>query len=305
MPETIIVGVDTRRGEDARDAIALAALLAPVTGAELLVVTVLEPSRAVDTGRHERDLARDVRDTAAHMTEPLGFEVRAIAGSSPARVLHELAERMHAPALVIGASLRDPDDGWLAGGVADLLLHGGETPVIIVPRGFAARGLSRLEVVGAGYVDTADGRAALRHATRLASAAGAQLRAISVVEPFLFSHIAMAHDHEGLAVEHALAQRARAALDEAVRALPAGIRATEVLLEGSPAPTLTRLSADLDLLVLGSRAYGPEGAVLPGPVSRAVAQRAACPVMIVPRATAVTPKAAAARGVPLAAGRES
>jgi nucleotide-binding universal stress UspA family protein len=305
MADTIIVGVDTRRDEDTRDAIALAALLAPVIGAELLVVTVLEPSRAVDVGRHERDLARDVLAAAAHMTEPLAFEVRAIPGSSPARVLHELAERMHAAALVIGASLRDTDDGWLAGGVADLLLHGGATPIVIVPRGFAGRGRAGLQVIGAGYVDTADGRDALRHATRLASAAGAQLRAISVVEPFLFSHIAMAHDHEGLAVEHALAQRARAALDEAVGALPAGVRATEVLLEGSPGPTLTRLSADLDLLVLGSRAYGPESAVLPGPVSRAVVQRAACPVMIVPRARAVTPEAAAARAMPVAAGRES
>jgi nucleotide-binding universal stress UspA family protein len=304
MPETIIVGVDPRRGDDTRDAIALAALLAPVAGAELLVVTVLEPSRAVDVGRYERDLARDVRDTAAHLTEPLGFEVRAMAGSSPARVLHELAERMHAAALVIGASLSDPDDGWLAGGVADLLLHGGATPVIVVPHGFAGRGRGGLEVIGAGYLDTADGREALRHAARLALACGAQVRAISVVEPFLFSHIAMARDHEGLAVEHALAQRARTALDEAVRALPSGIRATDVLLEGSPAPTLTRLSADLDLLVLGSRAYGPEGAVLPGPVSRAVAQRAACPVMIVPRARAVTPEAAAARAVPVTAGPE-
>jgi nucleotide-binding universal stress UspA family protein len=305
MHETIIVGVDPRRREDMREAITLAARLAPVMGAELFVVTVLGPSRALDAGEHERDLARVVRETASRMAAPVAFEARAIGGSSPARVLHELAERMQAAALVIGASLRDPEDGWMPGGVADLLLHGGATPIVIVPRGAAERAGERLGVVGAGFLDTDDAREALLHATRLAVAAHAELRAITVVEPFLFSHIAMGHDHEGVAVERALAQRARTALEETVRALPADVRATAVLLEGSPVPTLTRLSGELDLLVLGSRAYGTEGAVLPGPVSRAVAQRAACPVMIVPRARAVTPANAAAADAGTLAGRDS
>jgi nucleotide-binding universal stress UspA family protein len=303
MPETIIVGVDTRRREDLREAVDFAARLAPVMGAELLVVTVLERSRATEPERHEHDLDAAVRMATARMQPPLAYEVRAIAGSSPARVLHELAERMQAAALVLGASMRDPGDGWMAGGVADLLLHGGATPVVIVPRGTVARRGERLEVIGAGFLDTDDGRAALRCAARIAVAAAAELRAISVVEPFLFSHIAMGHALEGIDVERALAQRARTALDDTVRGLPADVRATGTLLEGAPVPTLTRLSAELDLLVLGSRAYGTEGAVLPGPVSRAVAERASCPVMIVPRATTATPDAAAVAA--LSAGRDS
>ena len=41
---------------------------------------------------------------------------------------------------------------------------------------------------------------------------------------------------------------------------------------------------DADLLVLGSRGYGPRRAVLLGGVSGRVVRRAACPVIVVPRA---------------------
>ena len=45
-------------------------------------------------------------------------------------------------------------------------------------------------------------------------------------------------------------------------------------------------SEHLDLLVMGSRAYGPAHAVLLGGVSRRVIAGAACPVVVLPRGTA-------------------
>jgi Universal stress protein family len=44
-------------------------------------------------------------------------------------------------------------------------------------------------------------------------------------------------------------------------------------------------SEQLDLLVMGSRAYGPARAVMLGGVSRQVVVRAACPVLVLPRGT--------------------
>jgi nucleotide-binding universal stress UspA family protein len=50
-----------------------------------------------------------------------------------------------------------------------------------------------------------------------------------------------------------------------------------------PAQTLIRTSENLDLLVCGSRGYGPLRAVMLGGVSRRVAAEAHCPVIVLPR----------------------
>ena len=79
----------------------------------------------------------------------------------------------------------------------------------------------------------------------------------------------------------------RAALDEqlseAVAALGDGSEVSGRVLEGDAASELAEASAELDLLVLGSRGYGPSAAVLLGSVSRALVRSAACPVVVLPR----------------------
>ncbi|HEY1566382.1 MAG TPA: universal stress protein [Solirubrobacteraceae bacterium] len=76
-----------------------------------------------------------------------------------------------------------------------------------------------------------------------------------------------------LAVQTAreLAQRHGAALE--VRAVT----------EGDPAEELATMAEQLDLLVLGSRAYGPAGRLLSGSTSTQLARRAPCPLLVVPR----------------------
>jgi nucleotide-binding universal stress UspA family protein len=77
----------------------------------------------------------------------------------------------------------------------------------------------------------------------------------------------------GLAIATAreLAERHGAALE--VRAVT----------DGDPAEELATLAERLDLLVLGSRAYGPSGRLLSGSTSMQLARRAACPLLVVPR----------------------
>lgn len=74
---------------------------------------------------------------------------------------------------------------------------------------------------------------------------------------------------------------AHAAALEALRALgPEGDVEIHV---DEPAEVLLNVSRHVDLLVCGSRGYGPlRGAVL-GSVSRRVANGAGCPVLVVPR----------------------
>jgi nucleotide-binding universal stress UspA family protein len=300
MSETIIVGADIRRPDETRDALALGARLAPLFDAELLAVSVVAPSQSPDVARLERELARDVEIAAP---EASAYSVRVIPARSAGRVLHELSERTRAAAVVLGSSRRRADGRWMPGSVAESLLHGGDSPVVIAPQGFADEAGARMRVIGSGFMDTAEAHEALRLAARLASAADAELRVISVVEPFLFSRLGMGHEHEALEVEHDLEQRARTALEAAVAGLPAGVRGEPVLCDGAAVPTLTRLSAGLDLLVLGSRGYGAPRAVLLGPVSRELVRRTACPVVIVPRVLASEPQAERAGASTAAAPR--
>ena len=80
---------------------------------------------------------------------------------------------------------------------------------------------------------------------------------------------------------------ARAALDKAVASLPAGVEASEELLEGDTVDELAALDEhEVDLLVCGSRGYGPVRRVLLGGVLRKLIRRAACPVVVVPRGAA-------------------
>jgi nucleotide-binding universal stress UspA family protein len=60
-----------------------------------------------------------------------------------------------------------------------------------------------------------------------------------------------------------------------------------LFLEREPAVALIERSHELDLLVMGSRGYGPLHAVLLGAVSGRVIRDAACPVIVVPRGAKV------------------
>ena len=56
-----------------------------------------------------------------------------------------------------------------------------------------------------------------------------------------------------------------------------------VVADGGPAEQLADASRQLDLLVVGSRRYGPLRRVLLGSVSSALIERVHCPMLIVPR----------------------
>jgi nucleotide-binding universal stress UspA family protein len=61
------------------------------------------------------------------------------------------------------------------------------------------------------------------------------------------------------------------------------VRGEAVRLAGDAADQLIARSEGTDLMVIGSRGYGPLRAVLAGGVSGRVARDAHCPVIVVPR----------------------
>jgi nucleotide-binding universal stress UspA family protein len=76
----------------------------------------------------------------------------------------------------------------------------------------------------------------------------------------------------------------QAAMERARTLLPDGVSVEEELLEGDTDEALAALDErEVDLLVCGSRGYGPVRRVLLGGVLRKLMRRAACPIVVVPR----------------------
>ena len=86
---------------------------------------------------------------------------------------------------------------------------------------------------------------------------------------------------EELASKHHIA--GRDAVDAALAEADAQIDAEVESVYGDPAESLLGFTGSLDLLVMGSRAYGPRRAVLLGGVSKRVTAESKCPVIVLPR----------------------
>ena len=73
-------------------------------------------------------------------------------------------------------------------------------------------------------------------------------------------------------------------INEAVNSIDTQLGAEGRRLDGSPAEEIAEACEQgVDLLVTGSRGYGPMTRVLLGSVSRKLINEAPCPVLVVPR----------------------
>jgi nucleotide-binding universal stress UspA family protein len=67
---------------------------------------------------------------------------------------------------------------------------------------------------------------------------------------------------------------------------------------GDPAEELTLYSASIDLLILGSRNYGPLGRLIHGSVAKRLARSARCPLVVLPRGAASASATSTSEGSP-------
>jgi nucleotide-binding universal stress UspA family protein len=278
----IVVGVDPMRHEP--DAPVLAALLARATGAPVVAVAAYETLHRLGSANEYEPRGAALARLSA--VEPafhgLALETGAIAGPSAARVLQDCAEEHGAGLLVVGSTHHGVTGKLTLGSTADRLLHGTTCPIAVAPLGFAER-MRGIDRVGVAFVDSVEGHEALRAAAAFAYACDAELQAVTAVEPITWSATTFVKPfdvHAHLDQERA---RAEAALRGALDGLVAAVPSRADVLVNSPVEALEQFSHDVDLLVCGSRGYGPLGSVLLGGVSRRLIHRAACPVIVVPR----------------------
>jgi nucleotide-binding universal stress UspA family protein len=284
----ILIGHDGSPHAD--DALALGRVLSELTGAELILARVVpwEPLtlQAVPVPELKRRYEEEERNALSQLQEAadrVGAGAEAGPGESPAQGLQLLSEELEPDIVVVGSSHRGRAGQVLAGNIGLRLLSGLDRSLAVAPAGYAAAPHG-LRTIGVGFDGSPESRAALQMAGELAQAGDAAVRVIGVTEPIatLTAHPWAFGWAPGTGAER-YAERARGDLESAAGGLPTGVeRSTEVHV-GGPATILTDQARELDLLVLGSRGYGPVRRVLIGSVSSELVRGAPCPVLVVPR----------------------
>jgi nucleotide-binding universal stress UspA family protein len=289
QPESgpVIVGVDG--SERSVEALALADLLGPVLGRRVVIAYVHPYGRfsSLLSGGEYETLVREVAESTfdqirEHLPSVPERRMQLVSEESPAAGLHALAEREAAALIVLGSSHRSTIGRILVGGTGERLLSGAPAPVAVAPAGYAAGG-GGIQVVGCGFDGSPESQRALAWAADLARAASARLRVLSVYEPTLSTSLAVGGGLATASINDVLRREGRQELAEAVAALDPDIDASETLVDGEARDLLARESGDLDVLVVGSRGYGPLRAVLLGSVSSALVRSAQSPLVVVPR----------------------
>ena len=284
MPE-IIVGVDgSSRGEDA---VAFAQKLARMTGARLVLASAYpyESLPGGAAGSEQRDSLRDDAESLLlqmrdQLESPDDVPVHAIADRAPARALQSLAQDAGAAMLVVGSSHRGHVGRILLGSTAERLLHGAPCPVAVVPRGYTTD--SAFERIAVGYDGSQEGDAAVDAAYEVARRARASLQVVRVFDPATQARYG-AMSATGSNKDWDFEGFAREDLERRVAALGDDVRAEAVFGVGAPGRILAGHCEGVDLMLLGSRGYGPYRAVLLGGVSHVVVGEASCPVVVLPR----------------------
>ena len=294
MPKPVIAAVDAAH-EDVGPA-ALGALLARLLGQPLVLAAAYPIDIAFDTliSEYADGLERETRkavERVAHHVRDAGVPVSVIAvdaPGSPAGALHTLAERENASVLVLGSSRRGTVGRVFPSAVTDRVLHGAPCPVAIAPSGYSmADVLDGVALIGAAYIDSADGQTALAMAKRLADAADGKVRVLTVAEPL---GTLIAGNLTGTDLELArkgIDENTQKTLDKGLALVGEGRAAGGKKLAGAVARSLAAASDDLDLLVCGSRGHGPLRTLILGGTSHELVRKASCPVLVVPRGTPV------------------
>jgi nucleotide-binding universal stress UspA family protein len=290
MPAPILVGFDPSRADRAPVHFAIAA--ARLMGAPLVVGSVHADPAAVGQlvhGHVEGDLLGDADQPLGHIrrelaSEGIKAECRALPGWSTSRALHEEAERLDAGLLVVGSAHHGIAGRLRPGSTASRLLDGAPCPVAVVPHSWQRGG--GLQTIGVAYVDTPEGHEALDGALALARGTGAKLRVLSAAKPHPHGPTAHPGHLRESTTYGAIEDTVRAGIEQAVATATGGNPGAEIEADASiqdPADFLIAASQLLDLLICGSRGYGPSRAVLLGGVSRRVTAEAHCPVIVLVR----------------------
>jgi nucleotide-binding universal stress UspA family protein len=277
------------KGASGPDVLAFAGVWCRVTGRPLRVVTVYPGQAPIGMGRtdlewvayNHEEAEKLLQEARGLLDDELSAEFTAVPSESASRGLHEVMEASEPGTMVVVGSRKTRGIRRTApGSTAERLLHGAPGPVCLVPWDYEQKPADPIRRVAVAYVGTTDGRAALSAAVGFAAELHAELQLTTVLPDTRVM--------PSLGEPRRFAAEQRAAFEEGLEAaaatVPPEVSTSTALLEGPVVDALADIRPDdVDLLVCGSRGYGPARRVLLGGVSSRLLKHARVPVVVVPR----------------------
>lgn len=277
MFKNVLVGVDGRQG--GRDATAFASQLIDPDGHLTLAYAhagQLRPTHAVAPGMvaEERKEAVALLEREREATKA-SAELLEIEAVRPGRALHQQAEEQDADLIVVGSSSRSTLGRVMLGDDTRAALNGAPCAVAIAALGFAAH--PRIAKIGVGYDRSRESEAALRAAREIRAAVDADLGVLEVIAIPSYAYAGF--------VSPAAVEDIDASVEQAnqhlARELP-DVRARAVW--GLTGEELAAFGDELDLLVVGSRSFGPIKRLIVGSTADYLQRHARCSLLVLPRA---------------------
>lgn len=270
---SIVIGFDD--SPYGRDALALGLLTMGTREEPGAVVTVFpEDDRGLVVSAHDSEWVQQEQEVAqgklqkarAFVGERSNVHYESVGPASVATSLHRYADRHAADLLVVGSSAGGRTGRLGFGNTVERLMYGAPCPVTVAPPGYHKRPAERIDVIAVAYDGTSEAGHALHLAVGMAEFSKAALRLVAVVS---------GRDESEMS----------ARLKDVAESVSSHLSVTtEVITDSDVVDTLADLpDRHPELLVCGSRGYGPARQVLLGSVSRRVLRRAAYPVVVMPR----------------------
>jgi nucleotide-binding universal stress UspA family protein len=284
-PSRIAVGIDGYT--PGQDAAVLGRALA-AAGADLMLISVHpDPLVVMPGGMSWKGLHKETHDRLAEVRDAFAPKAGLLVAtdSSVARGLERALRSERRDLLVVGSSRKVPVGHIGIGKRTRQLLGHAACPLAIAPLGLHEHPDYAIERVGVGYDGGPESSAALELAAATAHALGAELIVRAVVDDRVpvpgwarISEPPLAGWPEAVADEvKAMRERLTTAIGDC------GVAADGEVLTGRPADALRTLCDSVDLLVIGSRHWGPVSRLFVGSTGEAMMRSSSCPLLLVPR----------------------
>lgn len=268
MFKNVLVGVDGR--PNGRDAVALATRLSDVDGK--LTLAHVHRGEAKEELEDSHKLLEGEREAAG-----VPAELISVCSSSPGRGLHQQAEELGADLLVVGSCSHGALGRAMLGDDTRAALNGAPCPVAIASRGLVDRP-APIAKVGVGYNGSPESEAALAVAREVALPTRASVHALEVVS---IPSVAYA----GL-IPPAIGESIDVLLGEAKGRMHELTDVEGEAIYGLAGEELAAFGDRVDLLVVGSRGYGPVKRLVLGSTSDYLERHARCSVLVLTRVAA-------------------
>jgi len=279
MFNEVLVGVDGRPG--GRDAIVLATrllaeggrlTLAHVHGGAPRTAHGSAPGAAASVEQDSLELLQKERDATEAQAELVSFTA-----SSPGHGLHVLAEQRAADLIVVGSCSRSGIGRAMLGDDTRAALNGAPCAVAVAVRGYFEHPLP-IATIGVGYDGSPESERALQAAREIAARNRSLIRALHVVMLPAYTFAGIGPPAVGESVDAMLEDASRE-----IESLP-GVQGRAVY--GLPGEELAAFGEEVDLLVVGSRNYGPVKRLMLGSTSNHLQRHALCSLLVLPRSAA-------------------